>query len=89
MAEGGDDDDNVRQRVITDETINGLMRDMLAKNDRMITERLGRPLVLSLMLWPSRQHELVSYIANIEPERRDEIASAMIELLIRWGYIEK
>ncbi len=77
------------ERRITDETINTLMRDMLARCDRMIMEQLGRPLALSLMLWPSQHHELVSYIANIEPERRAEIAAAMIELLIRWGYIEK
>jgi hypothetical protein len=64
-----------------------LMVDLMALVEDEIMRVLGRPLVATLILWPSNAHELANYITNIEPARRGEVAQAMIELLTRWGYM--
>jgi hypothetical protein len=71
----------------TDEDVARVLDESVQHVDGAIRKALGRPLVFALVAFPSQAHELAAYASNIEPQRRDEIAHAMIELLARWGYV--
>jgi hypothetical protein len=75
------------RELLNDDDVARLLRDLMRHCDAETTRRLGRPLYIALICFPSRAHELVSWIANAEPAERDNLAQAMIELLTRWGYI--
>jgi class 3 adenylate cyclase len=70
-----------------DEDVARVLDECVQHVDGAIRKALGRPLIFSLIAFPSRAHELAAFASNIEPERRAEIAQALIELLVRWGYI--
>jgi hypothetical protein len=72
-----------------DDILTPLMVDIIKHADRQVMEKLGRPLYVSLFVWPSEAQELASYMGNHGPEERDAVAQVMIDLLIKWGYIEK
>jgi hypothetical protein len=78
---------NIDDKEIGDDDVKALLIDLIKHNDGEIVRRLGRPLYATLLVWPSKAHELVNYVGNYEPAERHELAQAMIELLIRWGYI--
>lgn len=74
-------------KELRDDDISALLRDLMKHCDAETTRRLGRPIYLALIAFPSNAHELASWIANAEPAEREKLAMAMVELLTRWGYI--
>jgi hypothetical protein len=64
------------------------LRDCLRYFDDKTQERYGKPLLAGLVTFPADECDIVSFASNA-PGEREVFAQAMINLLIRWGYIEQ
>lgn len=51
---------------------------------RVIDAALGQQYGFSLLVWPPDEQSKVNYVSNIPKERRDEIETALREVLKRW-----
>jgi hypothetical protein len=74
--------------ITSDNPLGAHMRDCLRYIDEKTLERFGAPLYAGLIQFPHR-HEIVNFASNGEIDERDKFAQAMIELLIRWGYLRR
>jgi hypothetical protein len=73
----------------SDEEVRLFLQDLVVKQiDPAVRKFFDAPLYLGLIAFPSHAHELVTWAANADPSERKKMAMAMVELLMRWGYLQ-